>query len=85
MRKVLDCDVIKAILSENNLTQAELSELMGYKQQSAMSQLMNRKRISLEKTVEVLNKAGYSLMAVRNGAISFEIVASDSGETEAKH
>lgn len=74
MRKVYDSEVIKAVMNECGVTQQELADLMGYRSQSAISQITNRKRCSLEKVVSALNKMRCELVVQRNGIVLFEIV-----------
>lgn len=74
MRKVYDRSVIKAVMDECGVTQQELADMMGYRTQSAVSQITNRKRCSLEKVVAALNKMGCELIVTRNNVALFEIV-----------
>lgn len=73
MRAVLDRDVIKAVVADSGMTQAELADRMGYEDQSAVSQIMNRKRSSLDKVVAALNVMGYSVVVKRGQEELFEV------------
>lgn len=73
MRAVLDRDVIKAVVADSGMTQAELADRMGYEDQSAVSQIMNRKRSSLDKVVAALNVMGYSVVVKRGQEEMFEV------------
>ena len=74
MRQVRDTEVIRTVMKENGVKQAELMEKLGYSTQSAVSELINRRRTSLEKVVAALNKMGYSVVVKRHGVDVFEIV-----------
>lgn len=74
MRRVYDRDVIRTVMDEHGITQQELADLMGYSTQSAVSQITNRKRCSLEKVVAALNKMGCTLIVKRNDVALFEVV-----------
>lgn len=74
MRRVYDRDVIRTVMDECGITQQELADLMGYSTQSAVSQIKNRKRCSLEKVVAALNKMGCTLIVKRNDVALFEVV-----------
>lgn len=74
LRQVRDTDVIRTVMKENGIKQTELMEKLGYSTQSAISELINRKRASLEKVIAALNKMGYSVVVKRHGVDVFEIV-----------
>lgn len=74
MRQVRDTEVIRTVMKENGVKQAELMEKLGYSTQSAISELINRRRTSLEKVVAALNAMGYSIVVKRHRVDVFEIV-----------
>ena len=74
MRKVMDRDVIRTVMDITFTTQTEIAENMGYENQSAVSQLSNRKRASLDKVVAALEKMGCTVVVRKKGADLFEII-----------
>lgn len=73
MKTVLDRNLIRTIMEDSYTTQEQLALKMGYEDQSAISQLVNRKRCSLDKAIAALEKMGYSLVVKRNGAELYEV------------
>lgn len=73
MRAVLDSEVIRTVMADSGTTQTELAEKLGYEGQSAVSQITNRKRSSLDKVVAALNAMGYSVVVKRGREELFEV------------
>ena len=56
-------NVVREIMKESGVTQHELSERMGYAQQSGVAGRLNTAKIRVEKLVEMLDVLGYELVA----------------------
>lgn len=65
-------DVVKKLIKEQNMTQAEFAEKIGLPNQGALSSMFSRKNITADTLLKVLNALGYTLAIVKQDEVNLQ-------------
>lgn len=65
-------DVVKKLIKEQGMTQAEFAEKIGLPNQGALSSMFSRKNITADTLLKVLNALGYTLAIVKQDEVNLQ-------------
>ena len=55
-------DMVRSVMAEEGVTQAELAKRMGYRSQSGLSERLGSRGVSVDKVVSMFEKMGYEII-----------------------
>ena len=67
-------DVVKKLIKESGMTQLEVAAKAGFNTQGGFATTLNRKNVTIDSMLRILDVFGYTLAIVKKGEMNLQIL-----------